>query len=306
MNLFNSRWSPERRNLLNSSGWEGYEAPFDGYMPTTGFLDRVLENLGVPRTVMSATADDEPMPVFKPGEVSSGPEEYPRIQRAGPSPLPQTDSWFGRTAKALRNELTGEGRRESGVEELPPWVKISGQDTSGYSKIGLAGDNEAAAREIALKQFPGSSIREDSWGNAIIKLPDHATHTEWRVTGSDIDGNPTFEAKDVPLSGEYYLNRPGPSARDAANYAVEQAFESTGSFLGGLAAGAVGIPTVGVGFGAGLGAEAMDAAAQQAGSNQDIDWKNVIRAAAGEAGWDAAKERIKKMMMKGRPASSPW
>lgn len=272
-NLFNSRspWSPEGRNLLNASGWEGYEAPSGDRGSTASLLDQVLQSLGMPRTVMSVPAYGDPMPVMRSGEVTSSPE-----------PLSSREDTFA-----------GEVGSDQGVPELPPWVKVNGQDSSGYSKIALARGNMAAAREIALKQFPGASIRDDTQGNPIIRLPEGATRTDWRVNGADFEGNPTFEAREVPIGGEFYLNKSGLSSRDLADFAVNQVFKGIGSGLGGLIGSTGAMPIVGAGLGAGLGIEAMDAAARQAGSSQDIDWGDVAAAAAGTTAFKGAVKRLR-------------
>lgn len=297
MNLLNQRtgngaaFGP--RNLLNTVQGDMEGDGLDGNLLNTRIPDEYPD---IP-TLYSNAGFDSGMPVFRPGEVSSAPEKaVPRPAAPVPAPQP-APGLFDRIKSAvadLKDQYDGAGRREEGIQELPPNISVGGQDNGGYSKLTLARDNNAAAKEIALKQYPGSSIREDQWGNLIIKLPDGATRAEAQPAGFTDERHPTVEAQQVPISGEFYLNRPGFSQRDVANAATKQAITGTGALLGGELGGAVGLPWQGAAAGAAIGSEAMDAMAQQAGSTQGVN------------AWDMAKAAVRAGAMRGAPEAAKY
>jgi hypothetical protein len=291
MNLLNQKTYSARdygsRNLLNMAGHDDEEA--DPYAEVN-----LLNSRGVRENEVA-----DPMPVFRPGEVSSAPEKF--------MPLPDTRSPAATPREAvgildrikdavagLKDRYDGATRREDGIAELPPDISVGGKDNWGYSKLTLARDNNAAAQGIALKQYPGATIRKDEWGNPIIRLPDGAVRTESHIVDFNEDGFPIIEQKRVPISGEFYLNKPGFTQRDAVNFAAEKAFTEPAALLGGVVGSAAGLGIPGRAAGAALGIEAMDALAQRAGSEEGIDAGDMVNAAVGKARSDVAKYLVKR------------
>lgn len=164
--------------------------------------------------------------------------EKPGHDSTNPGVLSPSDYWPKSTLIGqVLDQWSGEGRREENIPELPPYLVVNGDETWAYSDIGKARDDRDKMVQIAARQLPGSTFRRDAYGNPIITVPQGTQAMESRVAGIDEKGEPVMERKSVPLSGEYYLNRPGFSLRDAANFGQDALYSQIGGKLGALVAG---------------------------------------------------------------------
>lgn len=210
VNYLNSRWSPEGRNLLNSSGWEGYNGELDYRPERDGPAIAVpLPVYGYPQPEASlyyAAGGDDPMPAFKPGEVSSSAEPWVSRNAGVPvAPPPQETP-----------RLDPQEAYENSLPEIRPFVSIGGKESFPYIKS-MFGRNLREIADIARAQYPGAAVRIGVSGRPIITMPPEATQGRPYPSPSWGDG-PEFAMEEVPIGGqEFQLDAPGVTLRDVAN-----------------------------------------------------------------------------------------
>lgn len=152
--------------------------------------------------------------------------------------------------------VTGEGRKEPGLEELPDeFVPGFG---SMSSRMSLARTGEGK-RDIYKEAHPEAKTRTDAYGNPVVTAPD---------------------------GKEYYPNKPGASWRDIDDTMADMAFMAPGIRAGAVAGKFLGPlgRIAGSGAGAGAGSVAQDVAARGAGSDQPVDLPGALTYAAVGAG----------------------
>lgn len=171
------------------------------------------------------------------------------------------------------NMVSGAGRKEDGIEELPSNILVGNKPVSIKELLMMGrGDNKAMV-DIASKHIPGASFRQDKWGNPIIKIPGRVAVMD-RESSDDFNMTPTELGNDR----EFYINRPGLSSQDATDYAPETVALAAGGGVGGVAGraalGAVG-QVAGTMAGTGAASVGLDKAAQGVGSKQPVNWDRV-------------------------------
>jgi hypothetical protein len=273
-NLFNSDAHDPNANHFNSDGYLAKD-PHDamerllGRAPTPDEVGaRMLNALNTPAAPGYDVEDQKPL-------------------------MPGTGYWDPtRTLLGqIMGEWSGKGRREENIPELPPYLAIDGQETSAFSDIGDARDDRNKMVQIAAKQLPGSTFRYDTYGNPIITVPQGTQTMEPRVAGVDPRGEIIMERTPVPFSGEYYLNRPGFSQRDAANLAQGAIFKGAGAKLLGLVAGPVGEI-----LGPALGSAAQDIRAGYDGGDFSLDPGHMVSSVASKVGRKALTSTAGKIL----------
>lgn len=248
INYLNSRarWSPEGRNLLNSSGWEDYNGELDYRPERDGPMESVplpvVRRYGdwQPSYIELAAAYNEPTPIGGRGEPPT---------RSAPESLP----------------------------ELPGDLAVNGRPSLLFGELAQAAGDAKAQADIIRKHFPGWPTRLDSNGRLIVNVPDNVTTTidEMPVALPERDVMPGQRIA-VAVRGEHYVDRPGISNRNAADFASWAAFQGAPVAAVGLVPGGrVLAPLLGPLVNAG-GHALRDWAAQQSGSTKPIDW-NAIR-----------------------------
>lgn len=189
------------------------------------------------------------------------------------------------------------GGKESGLPKGQDGKPVVRFDPPGVIKIqsllSLARDNPLAAAGIVRQQMPGVDVAFNEDGDPIVSIPEELGYRVFNADG-DI----------VPVAGEYTLNRKGPSRADVPRVARE--------LTGGVAAGVLGagagasLLARGLGVGAAEGglSMAMDAAAQEVGSDQPVDVKRAALLAglgfAGEAAASVANLFFSRMFTNAR------
>jgi len=172
--------------------------------------------------------------------------------------LVETGLEYGRRGvEAVREMWTGGGRFEEGIPELG----VSGPSVSPFSPEGLkmsaayiTSTDPRQIADIAVKTLPGATVRDDKWGNPIVK----------------------FEGK------EYYPNRPGASFADLFQFFPRAAVDLIAARLG---ARGTTLPRRMAMTGAGMGATSagLDVAAEALGSEQGVSVERAATAAGAGA-----------------------
>jgi len=175
------------------------------------------------------------------------PETRPASGNAAGDFLSAAGGAIASGAGAVKDFVTGDGRREFDYPELP------GRFIPGFGEIGakmaLAQTDEGQA-DIFKKAFPDAVLSKDKFGNTIAEM----------------EGQ------------KFYLNRPGFSGQDVDNFGANVAITAPFGMVGGaLTKGLnLGLRALGVGAGGAAGSVAQDVAAGAAGSEQGISPANAV------------------------------
>ena len=182
-----------------------------------------------------------------------------RSQQADPTIADDIMALPGKAWAAGREMITGEGRREPGIEELPDTFVPGFGSTS--SRMSFARD-DAGKADIYKQANPLTKTRRDASGNVIATGPD---------------------------GKEYYLNRPGVSGQDFADLSTEAMFLIPAAKLGGALGTVMGTLGRVAGSGAATGGASVvqDKAAQGAGSKTPVDLERAKLYSAIGAGAEA-------------------
>ena len=217
MNYFNT---PVRRGFANSGNL--LNTPVDG---DTG--------------IRSSDYDGgDPMPVFRPGQVSADPEPSyaPRVSAAGAGS--SSAAQVGPPASNAGDDDASAISKENALPELPPFVDIPGASFP-YLKT-MTARNSREMADIAGAQYPGATIRTGVTGRPLITMPASATHIEAHTAPSWGDG-PDFALEEVPIGGqEFQLDAPDLTLRDVANGGAQTAWKVGNALYGALEGGTVG------------------------------------------------------------------
>ena len=152
--------------------------------------------------------------------------------------------------------VTGEGRREEGLEEIPDEFIPNFGTIAGRTSLARTPEGKL---DIYKQARPDAQSRVDAYGNPVVTAPD---------------------------GKEGYINKPGASWRDIPDLATEAAFLAPairGGAVVGKAVGPLG-RIFGTGAGAGTGSIIQDVASRDAGSKQPVDLPGALTYAAVGAG----------------------
>ncbi len=152
--------------------------------------------------------------------------------------------------------ITGEGRREEGLDEIPDEFIPNFGTITGRTSFARTPEGKL---DIYKQAHPEAKSRVDAYGNPVVTGPD---------------------------GKEGYINKPGASWRDIPDLATEAAFLAPAMRAGAVVGKTLG-PLgrfAGTGGGAGTGSIVQDVASRDAGSKQPIDLPGALTYAAVGAG----------------------
>ena len=187
----------------------------------------------------------------------------------------------GRALKDLKSVVTGEGRRELDLPELPDFLTSGG---ASKSIMALARD-DAGKLDILRKAMKGQRIQADvdKFNNVYVKLP------------------AGFSKKVGINPGLYYLNRPGLSGQDFEDIMTTGAIEAL-ALLNPASRALTKIPGLGgvvsTGTLTGGASVAQDVAATAKGSGQGVDPLSALVATLAGGGGEAVSRAIVPMISK--------
>lgn len=199
------------------------------------------------------------------GEAAGPPPPEPGSPEAMAAEVKEPSFW-----EQVSSAVTGRGRRIEGVPELPENLARDGKLTRTMYVLSLARDNPKAMLNLAKKNLPGAEFKTDQWGNLMVWLPaEYQTMENQMVNGMNQPVPKPFGEERL-----FYLNKPGMSAGDIAQYGPEIAGLGLGAGIGGVAGKAI-LGTAGriagTAIGAGAASLAEDAAGAAGGTGTGLD-----------------------------------